>query len=289
MPIENPYAGTEAAGEWLRGNLHAHTTRSDGAADPQSVLDHYANAGYDFLALTDHDILTGPEEYADLEDRGLVLLPGNEISANGPHLLHVGCEERVEPDADRSDVVDAASASGLLVANHPNWGDDFAHCPQSALERWEGYDGIEIYNGVIRSHPGSPLATDRWDQLLSDGRRIRGYATDDSHRPANVATAWTVVHVTERTPGAVLEALRRGRCYASTGVEITGVHAVDDAATVRTADADRIVAVRDGGQRFAAADGRSLSVPLPGDATYVRFECYGSGEAVAWTQPLFLD
>ena len=39
-----------------RGNLHTHSTLSDGALEPPQVIEAYRNAGYDFLSLTDHFI-----------------------------------------------------------------------------------------------------------------------------------------------------------------------------------------------------------------------------------------
>ena len=39
---------------WLKGNLHSHTTCSDGRLSPQQRADAYAAHGYDFLAITDH-------------------------------------------------------------------------------------------------------------------------------------------------------------------------------------------------------------------------------------------
>ena len=50
-PFENPF---ESDGEWLKGNLHTHTTLSDGRLSPQERVTAYEARGYDFLALTDH-------------------------------------------------------------------------------------------------------------------------------------------------------------------------------------------------------------------------------------------
>src|SRR2546422_1617656 len=44
---------------WLRGNLHAHTTYSDGVKTPQELIAEYEALGYDFLAITDHEDLIG--------------------------------------------------------------------------------------------------------------------------------------------------------------------------------------------------------------------------------------
>ena len=43
-----------APGRFWRGNLHTHSTLSDGALDPAEVCRRYKEQGYDFIALTDH-------------------------------------------------------------------------------------------------------------------------------------------------------------------------------------------------------------------------------------------
>lgn len=43
-----------AKGSWYRGNLHMHTTRSDGRVEPAAAVETYRRNGYDFIALTDH-------------------------------------------------------------------------------------------------------------------------------------------------------------------------------------------------------------------------------------------
>ena len=43
-----------ADGTFKKGNLHTHTTRSDGHYAPEEVARHYRENGYDFLAITDH-------------------------------------------------------------------------------------------------------------------------------------------------------------------------------------------------------------------------------------------
>ena len=41
-------------GLWLRGNLHTHTTVSDGKLTPEECIRLYKEKGYDFLCITDH-------------------------------------------------------------------------------------------------------------------------------------------------------------------------------------------------------------------------------------------
>lgn len=292
MPnVVSPY---DTTGTWLRGNVHTHTTASDGDRPAENVIADYASRGYDFLAISDHDTFVDPEEYRD--QTATVLLPAVEVSAGGPHLHHLGATEAVEPDDDRQEVVDSiADGEGFAVMNHPNWLKDFAHWPHEELRRVDGYAGVEIYNGLIERHAGSALATDRWDRLLSEGRRVWGFATDDSHRGSDVERGWTVVQVDERTPGAILDALATGRFYASTGVTIRDVTVDGGDITVSTADADRIRLVSDHGVVQQTADRSVATFRVPdqlvygGGHTYVRVECVGRGGDVAWTQPMFLE
>ena len=43
---------------WWKGNLHTHSLWSDGDEFPEMIVDWYAQTGYNFLALTDHNVLS---------------------------------------------------------------------------------------------------------------------------------------------------------------------------------------------------------------------------------------
>ena len=125
--------------------------------------------------------------------------------------------------------------------------------------------------------------------MLSSGRRMWGFANDDSHAASgDVELGWNVAYVKDETPEGVVDALARGRFYASTGVEITRIEASDQRIVIETENASRIVALRDTGRRVATVDRHTMELEVPEDARYVRFECWGDGEAFAWTQPFFI-
>ena len=65
----------DAARPFYKGNLHCHSTLSDGALTPRKVKAFYRERGYDFLAVTDHRLL-GEETH--MED-GLLVLSGLEM------------------------------------------------------------------------------------------------------------------------------------------------------------------------------------------------------------------
>ena len=286
--LEHPYTQLQG-GQWLKGNLHTHTTNSDGQRPHQEVIDDYARRRYGFLMISDHDLHTSERDYRAFDARGLILIPGNEISAQGPHMLHVGATDLVPPHADRQQVIDEiAGKGGFAVFNHPNWFADFNHCSQEVLERCQGYVGLEIYNGVICRLEGSPYATNRWDMLLTKGRRLWGFANDDSHTATgDVELGWNVAYVKEQSVRGVVEALRQGRFYASTGVVISRIEVEGRRILIETENAARIVALGHGAKRFAQVDAARIEVEVPAEVRYARFECWGTGEAFAWTQPFF--
>ena len=54
---------TEVSLLWFKGNTHTHTLWSDGNDFPDMVVDWYKEQGYDFLALSDHNILSRGEKW----------------------------------------------------------------------------------------------------------------------------------------------------------------------------------------------------------------------------------
>lgn len=297
MPLLlDPYKNM-TGGEWLRGNLHAHSTRSDGERDPGAVIADYARRGYGFFMMSDHDRLATEEDYAGWGDaKGMVLIPGIEITAGGPHLLHVDARSRVEPSTIRQEVLCAIldqaerTGHGFCIVNHPNWGKGFDHCSLARLSEWMGYCGLEIFNGVIGRLYGSAYATDKWDMLLTAGRRVWGFANDDCHQArGDTELGWNVAYVRERTCAGVVEALRTGRFYGSSGVVIASIEVDGMTLRIKTENGRRVAAIVDSGRRLRVADAASLEMQVPDDCSYVRFECWGEGEQMAWTQPFFIE
>ncbi len=58
--------GREAEPRWWRGNLHTHSLWSDGDDYPEMIVDWYRKNGYQFLALSDHNVLSEGERWIDV-------------------------------------------------------------------------------------------------------------------------------------------------------------------------------------------------------------------------------
>ena len=285
--IDRPYRNL-AKGQWLRGNLHTHTTNTDGQNKPQTVINKYARLGHAFLAISDHDIYTAGKQYRTWNNKGMIMMPGNEISASGPHILHVAPDRFVEPLIPRQEVINRIDeGAGLAVIAHPNWMGEFDGTKITQMQEWVGYHGLEIYNGLINRLQGSPYCTNKWDLMLSQGRRLWGFANDDSHNDDDIGNGWNVVCARERSVSAIREALKAGRFYASSGVEISRIAVRGSRVTIETENARRIVGVSAFGRRVAIVDDSAIVLDMQEQWQYVRFECWGDGEQFAWTQPFW--
>jgi hypothetical protein len=233
-------------GVWLRCQLHAHTTNSDGEATPEGVVEHYLRAGYDVLAITDHWHIT------PFAHDGILVIPSAELSGSvegefeEADVLAYGIDELPDARERFPSISDAASwivaQGGVAYLAHPYWSGLSAEHHLGAPD----LSGIEVFNGGAEQQQGNGLSVVHWDAILGAGRECHGIATDDSHYTGQDSRlAWTMVRAAERSREAVLEALRTGCFYASSGPEIRDVQVASDGVEVRCSPA-RSVTLRSG-------------------------------------------
>ena len=293
------YMDLEAPCCWLRGNHHGHSTISDGDLAPLEVVRAYEAAGYQYLALSEHDRLL---DIAGLQPHtGLCLLPAIEVtSCYNQTLMYLGADRELPARqlTPRQIMEEVEAAGGLFVFDHPNWKPRPDYATDELLDTLEGLRGMEIYCGVIERIAGQARATDRWDRLLSKGWRVFGHGTDDQHAPVDHFIAWNCVQwpaAKVPTTEGIIAALGAGRFYASTGVGLRRVGIAEEGrAVVVESDADEIHWVQRDGVIFKKVKGGADCLHLeevgdPEKALYVRAECLGRGNAMAWTQPFWIE
>lgn len=280
--LVHPYSG---GGRWLRGNLHAHTSNSDSKFPLDELVRNYEALGYDFLVITDHNKIT-PVEGVNTD---MLILPGCEVSSDKGHIVAVNLREPIEPNRPSQEVIDTINGQGgVAILAHPNWGENFCHWRQEDLASLRNYAGIEVFNGNILRDSGSPLASDRWDMLLSSGCKCWCYGVDDTHNELDLANGWTMVLAEELSPEAVVNALREGRCYASSGVFFEAIETDEMTIRIVARNADRIAFVGRHGRWLKWVNDRFASYKVCGDEGYIRVEAFGPHGSMAWTQPFFV-
>ena len=70
---------------WWKGNLHTHSLWSDGDDYPEAVVDWYKKNGYDFVALSDHNVLARGDRWIDVTaSAGGIVAFESYVTAFGP-------------------------------------------------------------------------------------------------------------------------------------------------------------------------------------------------------------
>lgn len=188
---KNPYEAVDwKRARQYKADLHVHTIKSDGRAEPRDMIHAYAKAGYDILAITDHDNFyrhrpgerrvarttettwpwtrwidempakvwthDGMESsafYPDLGEHGMLAVRGNELTGH-PHIVSLfndcGFESRNVPDRDRLGCID--KKRGLAYWAHPM---HYLPGGEWAGERWRDVtwdEAVAYFGSCITRH-----------------------------------------------------------------------------------------------------------------------------------------
>lgn len=277
-------------GSWYKGNLHTHTTQSDGKPTPIENMEWHASHGYHFVALTDHNVVTDPTAFAARPP--LLAIPSVEISARRGavdyHVITVGVKSMpIASGSDPQATIDAVNAAGgLCFIAHPYWHD---HTFDDLLVL-HGHIGIEIFNTGCWLEIDKGHSLVHWDAILRRGQMIYGLATDDSHfRYPDYGRGWVQVKAEKLEAGSVMDALRKGWFYASMGPEILDIDVQGQQVHVRCSPAKSIFLIGDVWHCPMAAqswDGQPLtsaSFTLHPSQRYFRAEIVDAAGQSAWS------
>ena len=225
------------------GDIHNHTSISDGSGTPAQALAAGEAAGFDFMAISDHSYAIDDAEWANTlaavnaaTDADFVALRGFEYTQGAEGHINVWNSERhavrtntgctycdYTPNLENGTTVQGFydwlskateydSAGMVMQFNHPGWinfNDWFYHPEISGIARLE-----EIGNGNGTSYV---FSESEFIRSLDYGWKVGATNNADTH-----STAWgtntenrTGTWMTELTKSNLLEALRERRTFAS--------------------------------------------------------------------------
>lgn len=291
-----------APGRFWRGNMHMHSTLSDGAHSVAEACAAYAREGYDFVVMTDHFLPEYGYPVADtraLQAPGFITLAGAELHqgrlGNGElwHVVAVGLPWDFAAPRDGETAAEictrAASAGAFLAFAHPGW---FALTPED-VRSLPMVHAVEVYNHGTET---GQMRGDGWylaDMALNEGRRLTAIATDDMHRLGLGFGGWTMVKAPDLTPAAILSALHAGRFYASQGPMIHDIRVADATLVIDCSPVVGAALVGTRARRATATITETASrviLPLePMQGGYVRVILRDRHGRHAWTNPVWLD
>ena len=294
----------------LKGALHCHTTRSDGQGDPADVIRLHKQNGYDFMALTDHRYYN----YQNFADVDMTIVPGMEMDRNlpgpGVHCHHIVCigpsradgngfeqdqrfpSARYERPEQTQEMLDwLHENNNMTIYCHPEW----SGTPAREFEMLKGNFAMEIWNSGSALEHGKDTNAAYWDEILVQGQRIFGVATDDGHVMRQYCKGWVRVNA-ENSVNTILKALKNGAFYSSCGPEIYDFYVDKGRAYLECSPVSEIQFIHFRAPYTIARPGEgeagitSANVPLRETNTpYIRAVVKDSNGNRAWTNPIFLD
>ena len=281
-------------GPWFKGNLHIHSTLSDGGRTLAELATLYAGAGYDFLARIDHWVLS--DAAADKAQYPLLWLDGIELDGHDYaggyyHVVCLGRFEGIEPEMGFVAALESIRRQGgLMILAHPAWiGNTFCEAT-----RWN-FHAVEVYNHICHWLNGKSDSLSHWNAVLARNPDTLCVAADDAHlRGGNQIWngAWVQVSAPECSRTALMDAIRRGRYYSTQGPTISRLDLVGDTIEIDTSPVRwiRLVGPGSRGRREGSLDGglirgaRFEQLP-PWDYLYIELEDEQGRRA--WTNTLF--
>lgn len=323
------YSFFNCGGNWYKGNLHSHTTLTDGMLTPEQDVALYKAHGYSFLCISEHDLFTDFRE--EFNEPGFIILPGIEYSAglfseDGSrryklHHMHgiLGTEE-MQKKAENpmrhmeaipqkkyygtwdgamvsQELCDMLSGRGCIVTyNHPVW----SRVEESEFINTKGLFGLEIFNFNTVEESNTGFDTTYWDRMLRSGKKIWGFASDDNHNEGvfeDSCGGWVMVNAEELTHDNIILGLVNGNYYSSAGPEIYSYGIKEGIAYVECSLVEHVNFIAGN----VIGDGITICGPkkentltrveykLKGHEDYLRMECVDKDGKAAYTNPIFIE
>ena len=310
--MKRQQAFTENGKKFLKGGLHCHTTRSDGKLTPEETIRYAASQGYDFMALTDHQIYNFINYAAET---GMLIIPGMEygndlVKGNGFRCFHTVClgpskedgngfeqdqrfEWGTEPTSEKYQPwLDAAhEKKNLTILCHPIWSQTSA----KYFETQQGNFAMEIWNSGSAIYGDCDDDAAYWDEILGQGKLWYGVATDDAHETETLCKGWVMVKA-DKEINSILSALEKGEFYSSCGPEIYDFYVDSGKAVIDCSPVSRIRLQSDMHPNRVIIDENGKLTHAEFDIVnfwagvydYVRISIVDENGKKAWTNPIFL-
>lgn len=285
--LDNPYG---LPGTYRKGQLHVHSTNSfDGwtSLPPAHLALAYRDRGYQFVVITDHDVVTYPKE---VNDDSFLVIPGYESTSDSGHITGVFVEEPVSPSLRPQERINhMTTQGGLAILNHPGWRVGWTNGDFRSLGN---YVGFEIYNFVTSNlQERARRNTLLWHEALNAKgwtQRIWAVAVDDAHSPDAIDKGWVMVKCPQLNQAAIRQALENGSFYASNGPSFSVLGVLGGAITAASPDATTIRFIDQDLRVLAESPAAWASYKPSGNERWVRVEANRSDGRTAWSQPFWM-
>lgn len=266
--------------KWFRGSLHVHSTYSDGQLSPDSLISSYKSKGYDFIVISDHNRLTDGE---NLSSNNFLLINGEEITFI-EHINGIGLSKAINPSGlNLGQVITAVnSQKAIPIINHPIWKPTRLYYHDIINLHVKHMEIYNAYTDSVGHHDDLTM----WDSLLTNGKEMFGVASDDAHFPSQIGHGWIEVRSTSLSRDSILNAIKNGDFYSSSGIFISDIIIDNTKISVSSSNGEKIKFIGKNSELLKSVDGNSATYDISGTEAYIRIEVSNHLGQHAWTQPL---
>lgn len=200
----------------LYGDLHIHSTASDGKLTAYEIATLAKEKGLDFIALANHNNYAENYHLPFADD--LTFIPATEWTHYKGHMNFFGIEAPFDNSfvantkQEMRALIESVRQKGAIVSvNHPKCN----ICPY-LWEDEDTFDMMEIWNGPMRGTNTRGIAW--WTELLKKGRQIPAVGGSDFHKLkhfARLGNPVTGVYSPSRSKEDILLSITKGNCFVS--------------------------------------------------------------------------
>ena len=194
--------------EYLKVDFHTHT-----ADDPEEPIQHTScelidrayYLGFDAISITNHNAVTDTRYLRDYAgERGIVLIPGSEITIRRKHVLVVNAHEGILKARTFGDLRRLRTPDNMVVAPHP-------YFPDFRSLMWRLEKNIDVFDAVEFSwFYHSRINFNMFAMRTAARHGIPMVCTSDCHHLTKFGSAYSLVDA-EKDADAIVEAAKAGR------------------------------------------------------------------------------
>jgi hypothetical protein len=283
MKFNNPF---KSEGKWFKGNLHIHTTNSDGKFLPEDIVKVYRENSYNFLFITDHNKITDSQsKYNDF-----LVIKGAEYNKNSFHILGLDLDKNfITENLSPQEIINRINElGGFAIVCHPYW----SGITSENIISLRDFIGIEVFNYSCEIEKGKGYSNVHYDEVLQNGREVFCFAVDDAHSEKDLYGSFIMVKAKSLNRKEICSSIKNGFFYSSTGVIINDLNCEEGIIKISFSPSIAVdfigygplgARIHKNGNEFDYAEYK-----IKGTEKYIRIEITDKKNKKAWLNPLFL-
>ncbi len=284
--------------DWLEGNIHYHTTNSDGSGSLELTVT-YCRDYVDFSCVGDHDYVSNAAQYSTANFLGI---NGVEATDSNPHVVGFGmtCATGSFNPGSLS-VTAILNGGGMPIVSHPEWSKQYSgYNMDTILKNLTGCKHLEVFNWYCQDLWGWGNSEQLWDSCLSANKFYYGTAADDAHGTGRLGYTYNMVGAPQLTVASLKSAFDIGDFYAchstvkwEAGITVTAYSVSGNTAgetiSITTDTGGTIQFIGNNGAVKQTDQSNQATYTIAGNEGYIRVKITNGDGDITWMQPILIE